>query len=101
MALSTVPWRPNRRFIPTIPTADEDAAAANNAYELLEREVVPRYYDRPMRDAIPTKWLATMKHSIRQAGRYFTAARMVQQYTKEYYAPAIIGGDFPDDPPTA
>jgi len=26
---------------------------------------------------------------------------MVQQYTKEYYVPAIIGGDFPDDPPTA
>jgi glycogen phosphorylase len=82
-------------------TADEDAAAANNVYELLEREVVPRFYDRPLRDAVPTKWLATMKHSIRQAGRYFTAARMVQQYTNEYYAPAIIGGDFPDDPPTA
>jgi hypothetical protein len=50
---------------------------------------------------MPVKWLATMKHSIRQAGRFFTAARMVQQYTNEYYAPAIIGGDFPDDPPTA
>jgi len=25
----------------------------------------------------------------------------VQQYTNEYYVPAIIGGDFPDDPPTA
>ena len=67
----------------------------------LEREVVPRFYDRTHRDAIPTMWLATMKHSIRQAGRFFTAARMVQQYTNEYYAPAIIGGDFPDDPPTA
>ena len=80
---------------------DEDAAAANRVYEILEREVVPRYYDRSHREAVPTRWLATMKHSIRQAGRYFTAARMVQDYTKEYYAPAIIGGDFPDDPPTA
>jgi glycogen phosphorylase len=82
-------------------SSDEDAAAAQRVYELLEQEVVPRFYDRTHRDAIPTRWLATMKHSIRQAGRHFTAARMVQQYTTEYYAPAIIGGDFPDDPPTA
>ncbi len=79
----------------------QDGAAANNVYELLEREVVPRFYDRSHRDAVPTKWLATMKHSIRQAGRHFTATRMVQDYTTEYYAPAIIGSDFPDDPPTA
>jgi glycogen phosphorylase len=78
-----------------------DNEAANAVYELLENDVVPRFYDRSHRDAVPARWVGTMKHAIRQAGRYFTAARMVQQYTTEYYAPAIIGGDFPDDPPTA
>ncbi len=80
--------------------AREDAEQANRLYELLEQDVIPRYYDRPNRTAEPKRWLATMKHAIRVAGRMFTAQRMVIEYTNLYYAPALAGGDLPDDPPT-
>ncbi|MCU0626711.1 MAG: alpha-glucan family phosphorylase [Gemmatimonadaceae bacterium] len=82
-------------------TVREDAEQAARIYELLEKEIVPRYYDRPSRTAEPKAWLATMKHAIRVAGRIFTAQRMVMEYTKAYYVPAMAGGDLPDDPPTA
>jgi starch phosphorylase len=42
-----------------------------------------------------------MKHAIRVAGERFTAQRMVQQYTTQYYVPAMRGEDIKDDPPTA
>jgi starch phosphorylase len=81
--------------------AREDAEQAERIYHLLETEVIPRYYDRPHRTAEPKRWLATMKHAIRVAGRTFTASRMVQEYTEQYYVPAMAGGDLPDDPPVA
>jgi glycogen phosphorylase len=79
---------------------DDDAATADRLYDILENEIVARYYDRPSIEATPARWVATMKHAIRQAGRHFTAARMVQQYTREYYVPAMAGTNLPDDPPT-
>jgi hypothetical protein len=42
-----------------------------------------------------------MKHAIRVAGQQFTTRRMLEQYTRGYYAPAILGNAFPDDPPTS
>ena len=81
--------------------AREDAEQAARIYELLETDVIPRFYDRPHRMAEPKRWLATMKHAIRVAGRMFTASRMVQEYTEQYYVPAMAGGILPDDPPVA
>jgi hypothetical protein len=42
-----------------------------------------------------------MRHAIRLAGSTFTARRMVQDYTRSYYAPIMAGAELPDDPPTA
>jgi starch phosphorylase len=42
-----------------------------------------------------------MKHALRVAGQQFTARRMVAQYVKQAYAPAMRGDGGPDDPPTA
>jgi starch phosphorylase len=42
-----------------------------------------------------------MKHAIREAGARFTARRMVQQYAREYYVPALAGDAALADPPTA
>lgn len=82
-------------------TARDDAEQAAKLYDILEHDVIPRYYDRPSRTATPKRWLQTMKHAIRVAGRQFTAQRMVTEYTERYYVPAMAGGDLPDDPPTA
>lgn len=84
------------------PEVDDDAGwnTANRLYELLEQEVVPRYYDRD-KSELPRRWLTMMKHSIRVAGQQFTARRMVEQYARAYYAPSILGDSLPDDPPQA
>ena len=77
-----------------------DAADASHLYALLEQDVVPTFYARD--DAgRPTAWIERMKQSIFIAGRQFTTRRMLQQYSAEYYAPAMRGEPPTDDPPTA
>ncbi|MFN9798156.1 MAG: alpha-glucan family phosphorylase [Gemmatimonas sp.] len=84
------------------PVVDDDSGmnTANRLYELLEQDVVPRFYDRD-KNELPRRWLTMMKHAIRVGGQQFTARRMVEQYARAYYAPAILGDSLPDDPPLA
>jgi starch phosphorylase len=74
---------------------------AEQLYSLLENEVVPLFYDRDAH-GVPRGWADKMKHALRTVGERYTARRMVQQYVKSYYAPAlrseVAAGD---DPPTA
>lgn len=67
-------------------TADDrrDAAAL---YRLLEREVVPLYYDRT-KAGLPKKWIARMKHALATIPPAFSAERMVKEYLRKYYVPA-------------
>ena len=87
-----------------IPPASSRAAPddwdAEHLYRLLEEQVVPLYYERDER-GIPHGWLQKMKHAIRVAGQQFTSRRMLQNYSRLYYAPAMRGNTQPDDPPTA
>jgi starch phosphorylase len=78
----------------------DDAAQAEQLYQLLEAEIVPRFYDRDAH-GIPRTWLEPMKRALRAAGARFTAQRMVRQYVSEYYLPAMRGEQPADDPPTA
>jgi glycogen phosphorylase len=79
--------------------AEEDAAAAVQLYDLLEREVVPTYYDVDA-DGIPHRWLTVMKHALSAAGARFTARRMLTEYVEDSYVPSILGDRVPDAPPT-
>jgi len=79
-------------------SADEDADHAEQLYSLLEHEIVPLYYDRDG-SGVPVRWTARMKHAILTAARHFTARRMVRQYVRDYYVPAMQGGPRDDDPP--
>jgi starch phosphorylase len=65
-----------------------DAADANAIYELLEREVVPTFYERDG-DNIPRRWLAIVRQAIVSVTPRFSARRMVREYAEEMYAPAI------------
>ena len=67
--------------------ATDDEAEAEALYRLLEREVVPTYYDRGP-DGIPLRWVAMMKSSIRHLLPEFSARRMVLDYFNDAYAPA-------------
>ena len=86
-----------------IPTAargaDADREDVERLYILLERHVVPLFYERND-EGIPIGWVEKMKHAMRVAGSTFTARRMLRDYVTRYYVPAIRG-DTDDDPPTA
>ena len=65
-----------------------DAADAEALYQLLEREIVPTFYDR---DAlgVPRRWLAIVRQAILSVTPRFSARRMVKQYADEMYAPVL------------
>ncbi len=64
-----------------------DRIEASALYDLLEKEVVPQFYDRGP-DGVPREWLDKMKASMELTCRRFNTARMVRQYATEGYLPA-------------
>jgi starch phosphorylase len=80
--------------------ADGDDWDAQELYRLLEVEVVPLFYDRDQH-GVPVGWVAKMKQALKAVGERFTARRMVQQYVKAFYAPALRAESAGDDPPGA
>ncbi len=64
-----------------------DAAEAEALYELLEREVVPEFYDRD-EQGIPRAWIKRMRKSMSQLTAQFSTNRAVREYTERFYLPA-------------
>ncbi len=62
----------------------QDARHATALYDLLEREVVPSFYDRDD-SGIPRAWLQRVKRSLRTIGPRFSATRMVDEYVRHVY----------------
>jgi glycogen phosphorylase len=62
----------------------QDQVEAEALYELLEREIVPAFYDRRS-DGLPRKWIEHMKNSITHLCPEFNMHRMVMQYAGGYY----------------
>ena len=56
-----------------------DEVEANSLFEILERQVVPLYYDRGG-DRFPRQWVARIKDSFSSLGRKVQASRMVREY---------------------
>jgi glycogen phosphorylase len=83
---------------PAQPEEEADEADADRLYDLLEQQVVPMFYKRDNR-GLPVEWLQRMKHAIRISGERFSARRMVQDYTTQFYAPAMRGEAPPSVPP--
>lgn len=66
-----------------------DALEAEVLYDLLEREVVPLFFDRTPHDQLPRRWIKRMKNAISKLVPEFNTQRMVREYTETFYAPAI------------
>ncbi|MBN3869307.1 alpha-glucan family phosphorylase [Nostoc sp. JL33] len=66
----------------------QDEVEANALYELLEKEVVPLFYDHRDSDGLPRPWVAKMKDAIRLNCPFFNTARMVGEYAQRAYFPA-------------
>jgi starch phosphorylase len=64
----------------------DDQAEAEGLYRLLEREVVPAFFQRD-EAGIPQRWVEMMRASIRHTATAFAARRMVIDYFNIAYAP--------------
>jgi starch phosphorylase len=65
----------------------QDQVEAEMLYDLLERDLIPTFYDRGP-DKLPRRWIARMKASIGNLCFYFNTHRMVREYTERFYLPA-------------
>ena len=66
----------------------QDQVEAEALYNLLERDVVPAFYERSA-DGLPRRWITMMKASIGNLSHFFNTHRMVQEYTDSFYMPAV------------
>ncbi len=64
----------------------QDLVEANALYELLEKEIVPLFYQRDEL-GIPRGWLDKMKDAIRLNCPQFNTTRMVRDYAQKAYFP--------------
>jgi starch phosphorylase len=64
-----------------------DAVEADALYGLLEREVVPQFYDRSA-SGVPLAWVKRMRESMAQLTPRFSSNRTVREYTEQHYVPA-------------
>jgi glycogen phosphorylase len=64
-----------------------DAAEAEALYALLEREIIPKFYQRD-EQGIPKAWIAMMRESMARLTPVFSANRAVREYTEKHYMPA-------------
>ena len=65
-------------------TAEADAVEAKSLYEVLERAVVPLFYDRAA-NGVPEGWVAQMRRSISELTPAFSTHRMVREYGERLY----------------
>ncbi len=67
--------------------ADRDAAEAAALYEIIEREIIPKFYTRDA-NGIPVEWVKMMRDTISGLGPKVMATRMVRDYVTRLYTPA-------------
>jgi starch phosphorylase len=64
-----------------------DDLEAQALYDLVEKSVASRYYDRG-EDGVPTRWVQMVRHTLRSLGPKVLATRMVSEYVRRLYVPA-------------
>ena len=62
----------------------KDARDAAALFDLLEKEVIPLFYDRDEK-GVPHGWVKRMKASIRTIAPRFCATRMMNEYVRKIY----------------
>ncbi|MFP4533010.1 MAG: alpha-glucan family phosphorylase, partial [Desulfobacterales bacterium] len=65
----------------------QDSVESQALYNLLENEIIPKFYDRKDGD-IPSAWIQMMKGSMKMAMKKFCAHRMLGRYLETGYRPA-------------
>ena len=65
----------------------QDAVEATALYDLLERSVIPEFYDRS-ETGMPIAWIKRIRESMARLTPHFSANRAVREYTERHYLPA-------------
>jgi starch phosphorylase len=65
----------------------QDEIESRDIYNLLEREIVPLFYERGL-DNLPSRWIEKMKAAMHHLCATFNSHRMVLDYTDQCYVSA-------------
>lgn len=71
---------------PSASEAEQDRTDAEALYSLLEKEIVPLYFENPL------GWIEMSKESIQSLAPVFSARRMVAEYWEKLYIPTAKRG---------
>jgi starch phosphorylase len=66
----------------------QDDIESKALYDLLEREIIPLFYQRG-RDGLPREWIRRMKSCMKQIGQSMSSHRMLMDYSNKFYFPAL------------
>jgi glycogen phosphorylase len=69
-----------------------DSVEANSLFEILERQIIPLYYDRRA-GRFPRDWVTRIKASVSSLGPKVMASRMVRDYVNGMYEPVAAQSD--------
>ncbi|SDT16627.1 starch phosphorylase [Nocardioides scoriae] len=85
-----------------IPSADDGSGAgaeldngrrddleAGALYDLLEKDVAPRFYDVDA-DGVPLRWIEMVRHTLKSLGPKVLSTRMLQEYVEKLYSPSAV-----------
>jgi starch phosphorylase len=79
-----------------IPSADgvestdvRDDIEAHALYDLIERDVAPRFYDVDG-EGVPIRWIEMVRHTLKSLGPKVLSTRMLREYVEKLYAPAAL-----------
>ncbi len=71
-----------------VDNADQrDDLEAKALYEIIENEIVPRFYDVDKK-GLPERWIQMIRETVAGLGPKVLASRMVRDYVTKLYAPA-------------
>ena len=59
---------------------DQDENEGNRMFEILENEILPKYYNAP------EKWMKMVKQAMKDVAPAFESGRMVKEYYEKLYA---------------
>jgi starch phosphorylase len=66
----------------------QDYIESNALYDMLEKDIIPTFYDRSS-DGLPRAWITLIKSCLRELGPIYNTARMVKEYARRFYHPAL------------
>lgn len=73
---------------PYVDEAAQDELDAASLYDVLETEIVPRFYERD-EQGVPRAWIASVKQGLSTLAPTWNSLRMTREYTESFYLPGL------------